>query len=214
MTDAGAQTGPQEVLTAGAATAIALSEIQPPLCQVLVVGPPALRSELHAQGISLFSNEGPCDAVVVAAHDGFDFAELRKAATAVRRGAGLFATGRDAVYPTADGLCPATGAVLAAIETASGQTATIIGKPEPPMFELARKQLGDCTPIAVVGDHIVADIAGAKRAGLAAILTLSGVTTRADLHDATTQPDLVVDDLLSLATLIETPTPTTHDIDG
>jgi len=55
----------------------------------------------------------------------------------VLRGADLIGAGRDATFPMPDGPWPATGAVLAAVETATGVTASTVGKPEPQLFQTA-----------------------------------------------------------------------------
>lgn len=77
-------------------------------------------------------------------------------------------TGRD-VFPSPSGSLPATGAILASIEVAGSVTATVIGKPEPFIFQIARDQLVGCRRVAVVRDHLVSDVAGSKRAGLEAV---------------------------------------------
>ena len=125
---------------------------------------------------------------------------MRAATRALANGAQLYAAGRDRVVPTADGPEPATGAILAAVETAAGITATVVGKPEPFMFELAREALPECKRVAVVGDNLASDIAGAKRSGLDAILVLTGTSTEADLRKADYAPDLVLASLAELAT--------------
>ena len=53
---------------------------------------------------------------------GFDYAELRDATQAALRGAYLLGSNRDATFPMPDGLWPGSGAMLAAVETASGRT--------------------------------------------------------------------------------------------
>ena len=75
-----------------------------------------------------------------------------------------------------DGAWPGTGAILAAVETASGATAEIGGKPEQPLFDLARERLGEAERVAMVGDRVSSDIEGGRRAGLETILVLSGAT--------------------------------------
>ena len=192
-----------DILTAGHTIAGVLRQRSPAVSRVLVVGPPALGDDLRSVGLETTDGRRglAVDAVVVGGHRGFDFNQLGAATVALRAGAPLYATGRDAVYPTPEGPQPATGALLAAIETAGGVAATVIGKPEPPMFRLARAALGEGASVAVVGDHLIADIAGAKRAGLDAVLVLSGVTARADVDPAPIAPDLVVDDLAGLARL-------------
>ena len=61
--------------------------------------------------------------MVVGGHDAFDYRELRIATQAVLRGAELIGTNRDASFPMPDGPWPASGAVLAAVETAAGRSA-------------------------------------------------------------------------------------------
>lgn len=190
-----------DVLTASA-TAAALLAGQERLAgaRVLAIGSQALRDEFAAAGFEIVAPDDAETArlVIVGGHDRFDYAELRAATRAVGSGAELFATGRDAFVPTADGREPATGAILAAIETATGATATVTGKPEPHMFAIARDLLADCGRIAVVGDNLATDIAGAKRAGIDAILVLSGATNAAELGRADIQPDLVLPTLADL----------------
>ena len=191
-----------DVLTSAAATARFLAS-QPHFRgnRALVIGSPALRREIEEAGFHIVppADAGRAELVVVGGHDRFDYAELQAATAAVVHGAELFATGRDPVVPAPDGPRPATGAILAAVETATGVTATIIGKPEPFVFEVARTSLTGCENVAVVGDNLASDIAGAKRSGLDAILVLTGTATEADLEQAALQPDLVLASLAELA---------------
>ena len=172
--------------------------------RALVIGPPVLHDEVSAAGFGLLACEDAAQAevVVVAGHEGFDHRELRAATAAVRNGARLFATGRDPVFPAPGGLEPATGAIVAAIETAGGVAAVVIGKPEPVIFEMAREALADCDRTAVIGDNLMSDIVGAKRAGLDAILVLTGVADQDDLERAALQPDLVFDSLASFSAAV------------
>jgi glycerol-1-phosphatase len=196
--------------------------------RALVLGPAALQHEVQAAGFELVGHDeaATAEVVVVGAHEGFDYAELRAATRALRaRGADgadgaddadgaagrdgtvrLFATGRDAIFPGEDGPWPATGAILAAVEIAGGTHAQIVGKPERIMFETARAALPGCQRIGVIGDHLISDIAGARRAGLASILVLTGVTSRADLERADIQPDLVLESVAALRPSL-TPSP-------
>jgi HAD superfamily hydrolase (TIGR01450 family) len=202
LAEIGIEARPADVLTSATAAARVAGGLKGlPNRRALVVGPPALQDEIREVGFELAPAGAGRDAavVVVGGHDRFDYDELRGATLAVRNGARLFATGRDAVFPTPDGLWPGTGAVLAAIETASGAQATVVGKPEPVIFEMAREALAGCMRIAVIGDNLVADIAGAKRAGLGAILVLTGTCGPADLARAAIRPDLVFDSLAAYA---------------
>jgi glycerol-1-phosphatase len=191
-----------DVLTSAAATARFLASREHFRDRrVLVVGAPALHREIAGVGFELVAQADArrAEIVVVGGHEGFDYAELQAATTAIAHGAALFATGRDAVVPTRDGPVPATGAILAAVETGTGVTAVVVGKPEPFVFEIARETLRDCERVAVVGDNLGSDVVGAKRAGLDAILVLTGTATREDLQHAPIRPDLVLPSLAELA---------------
>jgi HAD superfamily hydrolase (TIGR01450 family) len=168
-----------------------------------VIGSDALKQELRDEHLELVSADEArtAELVVVGGHSDFDFAELRAATQAVWNGALLYAAGRDRIVAGADGPEPATGAILAAVETATSVTATVIGKPEPYMFLIGRDLLRTRQRIAVVGDNLASDIAGAKRSGLEAILVLTGTSTRDDIATADYAPDLVLDSLADLARL-------------
>ncbi len=138
------------------------------------------------------------EVVLVSGHETFDYAELRAAAMAARDGAFLAATGRDPIMPMPDGLWPGTGAILAAIETASGKTAVTTGKPEPAIFEAALRAIGSPGRVAMIGDQLGTDIAGAQAAGLDGILVEAGTDSDRGAHDGKTTPDHRIDDLAGL----------------
>jgi HAD superfamily hydrolase (TIGR01450 family) len=137
--------------------------------------------------------------VLVAHSDQLVYDDLRNAALAVRRGAELLATSRDPTLPMPDGLWPGTGSILAAVETASGGRATIVGKPEPQLFYTALDRLGEGRTL-VVGDRLDSDVAAAAKAGLDAALVLTGGTTREEADAAEDPRPIAVAD--SLAKLV------------
>jgi HAD superfamily hydrolase (TIGR01450 family) len=201
LTEIGIPATAADVMTSAAVAACVAGSL-PGLAngRALVVGPPALHDEIKGAGFRLVACEEAREAGVVIAggHEGFNYRELRAATAAVLAGAQLLATGRDAVFPGPDGPWPATGAILAAIETAGGAAAVVVGKPEQIIFDIAREALAGCARIGVIGDHLSTDIEGAKRAGLDAVLVLTGATSLADLERALIPPDLVLDSLAAL----------------
>jgi 4-nitrophenyl phosphatase len=66
------------------------------------------------------------------------------------------------------------------------------------MFELAQEMLSSCQRIAVVGDNLASDVAGAKRAGLDAILVLTGASSEDDLDGSPYTPDVLLRSLADL----------------
>jgi HAD superfamily hydrolase (TIGR01450 family) len=195
----GFQASLAEVVTAGAAVQFLLAERGGGAA--FVVGSRALIDHVAAAGMRVV-NRTPfatrADVVVVGGHEDFDYEELKVATQAVLRGAELIGATRDATLPMPDGPWPATGPLLAAIETASGHRAgLIVGKPEPPMYEAARDRLGPGRTLAV-GDRLDVDVAGARRAGIDSALVLTGVTSRAEADAADPAPTHVADSLKAL----------------
>jgi len=188
------------VVTAGVVTARMAAERAGPGGRAFVAGAPGLKAAAAAAGLELVEGKAGRDAdvVLVSGHAEFDYAELLTTTLALRRGAALFATSRDPNLPMPDGLWPGTGAVLAAVETASGARAEIGGKPERHLFDAARELTGGAERVAMVGDRLASDIAGGHHAGLKTIFALSGVDSLADATEADPAPDFVIEDLSSL----------------
>ncbi len=136
--------------------------------------------------------------VVVSGHRGFDYEELLTAKLALDRGAALVATSHDPTMPMPGGEWPGTGSILAAVETASGRSAEIGGKPERHLFEMALAAIGGAGRVAMVGDRVSSDIEGGRRAGLETVLVLSGTSGREEAEAADPPPDHVLDDLAGL----------------
>ncbi len=187
-----------DVLSAGSATAAYMRRCHDLAGRTaFAIGPAAFKRELADVGLTLLEGEAgrTADFVAVAFHEGFDYRELLFACQAVRRGAPLYGSNRDPIFPMPDGPWPATGAVLAAVEVAGGRQATVVGKPEAPMIEVARGLLPAGARLAIVGDTLSSDILGGKRAGIATVLVLSGNTGEADLAASSIRPDHVLPSL-------------------
>jgi HAD superfamily hydrolase (TIGR01450 family) len=198
----GFQAAGDEVVTCGAALQYALAVRGGDAgATAFVVGAPALVEHVAEAGLRIVNNTEfatRADVVVVAAHDAFDYRELRIATQAVLRGAELIGVTRDRTFPMPDGPWPASGPLLAAVEEATGTTATLtVGKPERAMYDTARDRLGEGRYLAV-GDRIGTDVAGATRAGMDSALVLSGSTTSEEARLANPRPTLVADSLAAL----------------
>jgi HAD superfamily hydrolase (TIGR01450 family) len=196
----GLQASLEEVVTVGAAIQHVLAE-RGPGTGTYVIGSPAIYRHVVDAGRKIVNGtelEAMADVVVVADYDELRFSDLSGAIEAVLGGAEMIAAGRDRTYPTADGLSPGTGAVVAALEYATNRTARIVGKPDPQIFRTALDRMGDGRAL-VVGDRLDADLAGAAAADLDAAIVLTGVTSRPEAEAATDPaPVAIADDLHEL----------------
>jgi ribonucleotide monophosphatase NagD (HAD superfamily) len=137
----------------------------------------------------------------VAAHDDLHYDELRGAVQAVLAGAGLVCAGRDKTFPMPDGPWPGTGAIVAAVEEATGAVAVNVGKPAAQPFLTALDRLGADPSGAralVVGDRLDSDVAGARAAGLDGAIVLSGATSEAQARAADPAPVAIAPTLAEL----------------
>ena len=152
----------------------------------VVIGSPAVHNHVQAAGVRIVNGTtfaSRADVVVVAYHPDFHYAELREATQAAIRGAFMLGSNRDATFPMPDGLWPGSGAVLAAVETASGRTATIVGKPEPVLIQTALDRLGPGRAL-MIGDRVDADLGAAHAAGIDGAIVLTGAADRERAEEA------------------------------
>ena len=174
----GLQASVADVVTVGGAMQHLLAETRRGMT-VFVIGTPAMLEHVADAGLRVLNGTdlaSRAELVVVSATSEVDYSDLRNATLALHRGADFLATSRDATYPMPEGPWPGAGAILAAVETATGRTAPIVGKPEPQLFLTAIDRLGEGRTL-VVGDRIDTDVAAAAAAKLDSALVLSGGTS-------------------------------------
>jgi phosphoglycolate/pyridoxal phosphate phosphatase family enzyme len=191
----GIEAGPDGVVTSASPAARLLAgDGRTPTAYV--IGRDGVRAALAEAGVTVLEGSPERADFVVVGWDGdVGYEELRVATVLARRGACLVATNDDASYPAPDGeLWPGAGAILAAVETASGERATVVGKPHRPLFDEALERAGTGQAV-MVGDRVETDVVGAVRAGIDAVLVLSGASGRADLLDHDELPVAVGDDV-------------------
>jgi HAD superfamily hydrolase (TIGR01458 family) len=126
------------------------------------------------EGITL-SGDHPDYVLVGDLGEGFTYDRLNDAFRHLMDGAELLALQRNRYWRTQDGLSLDAGPFVAALEYASGKSATVVGKPEKGFFQLALEELGlESHEVAMVGDDAEADVAGARAAGLKGIQVKTG----------------------------------------
>ncbi len=166
--------------------------------RAMAIGTDSFHQEVARSGLTVVTDGGPVEVVLVAGHIDFNYRELRAATKAVFSGAHLFATNKDPTLPMPDGLWPGTGAIVAALEYATSATATVCGKPQRHLFDLGRARLGGEGRLAMIGDRLDSDIAGGRDAGLDTVLVLTGATDASILAKSDVHPDHVIESITGL----------------
>ena len=111
--------------------------------------------------------------------EAWDFATLNGAFHQLMGGADLVALQRDRYWQKGDALALDAGPFVAALEYATGKTATVTGKPSGSFFRAAVASLRTAgvtsgEGVVMVGDDIWGDVEGAHGAGLEAWLVRTG----------------------------------------
>lgn len=192
------------ILTSAEATAAFLGHEHAPGTAVYVVGDDGLHEAIAAHNFRII---GPAQVrageiapvVVVGLSKAATYEDLAMAAHLIEKGARFVGTNPDTSFPSEIGPLPGAGALLAAVEVSTGVTPLVIGKPGPVMFEEAITRLGgEADTIAMIGDRLSTDIAGANKVGLRTILVLSGISTRAEAEQGGIKPDYIFDDITAV----------------
>jgi 4-nitrophenyl phosphatase len=189
-----------EIFTSSQATALFLRQRSPDGARIFAIGEEGLQRPLTEAGFTL------CDLyqtgagyVVVGMDRGLSWDKLATATINIRAGAIFVGTNPDLTLPTEHGITHGNGAILAALQAATGIAPVIIGKPEPTMYQQALPKLQSHPAITVaIGDRLETDILGAVRAGLPSALVLTGVSKRSDLETLSYQPTWVLDSIVEI----------------
>jgi 4-nitrophenyl phosphatase/NagD protein len=190
----------EKIFPSGEATAIYLTK-QKPNAHLYVVGTPSLEKEFSSNGFTLVEDKP--DYVVLGFDTTLTYEKIWKLCNLVREGTPYIATHPDINCPTEDGFMPDIGAMIAMIKSSTGRDPDIIvGKPYPPLLEALAERTGfPLSQLTMVGDRLYTDIAMGK-AGIKTVLVLSGEAKRDDIQDAPHNPDLVVENVAELLSLI------------
>jgi len=170
----GVQAATDEVLTPLEILGRVLDSHVGPASRVLAIGGPELEAAVVDGGHHLVPVGKYRDAQAVVVGNDFEFSyeRLTAAARAVAGGAAFLTPNLDPRLPVeGDDFLPGCGAIVEAVAAAGCVRPLVVGKPEPPLFELAlaRMQL-EPAEAAMVGDSVDSDIRGARRVGLTAVL--------------------------------------------
>lgn len=171
-----------------------------PAADLFVIGEASVQDELRRAGFRLTEHPKEIEVVVACFDRTFDYRKLRIAFDAIRAGARFVATNRDAYCPTPDGGLPDCGAIIAAIETATGRLVEeVVGKPSAIMGAALVERLGvPASECLIAGDRPETDIAMGIASGMATALVLTGVTRPEGAEAVRPHPDFIVERLEQL----------------
>ncbi|WP_182353168.1 HAD-IIA family hydrolase [Flaviflexus huanghaiensis] len=159
-----------------------------------VVGEAGLTTALYEENF-IMTNANP-DFVILGETRTYSFEAITTAIRLIQAGARFIATNPDATGPSAEGDLPATGAVAAMVEKATGRTPFFLGKPNPIMLRYGLNRMGAHSEnTSIVGDRMDTDILAGIEAGLRTHLVLTGSTHRDDIAKFPFRPEFVHDSI-------------------
>ncbi|MFC4986707.1 HAD-IIA family hydrolase [Saliphagus infecundisoli] len=204
LDDMGIEASPDDIVTGASVTAAYVSESSPDATAFLV-GEEPLREEFKRADVTLTDDPGTATVLVVGKDQSFDFDTLTAAARVLDEGAAFVATNLDRRSPTASGVVPGTGAIVAAVAATSGREPDIVaGKPHDPVIETTLWLL-DLPPSAclMIGDNPETDVAMGKRAGMTTVLIESGLESSDVSATDGDGPDYVLETMASIGDVLD-----------
>jgi NagD protein len=174
---------------------------QIPSGSAYVIGESSMHEALDAVGYRE-STRSP-DYVVVGETWSYSFDEIARAIQFIEKGSSFVATNPETTSATPDGSLPGCGALTALIQSATGVSPYVVGKPNPVMIRDALNILGAHSGSTImVGDRMDTDIQSGTEAGVETILVLSGVTQSDDVTNFAYRPSHVTQSVADLVDLV------------
>ncbi|MEK5381837.1 TIGR01457 family HAD-type hydrolase [Niallia sp. FSL W8-0635] len=184
-----------EVFTSAMASANYIAE-KSPEANVFMIGEEGLRQALEDKSLKLITDSNNVDYVVAGLDQQITYEKLTVACLAVRNGASFIITNGDTALPSERGLLPGNGAITSVISVSTQQQPVVIGKPEAIIVSQAIKLLNlPKEDVLMVGDNYQTDILAGINANMDTLLVHTGVTTKEQLGEYSTQPTYTMDSL-------------------
>lgn len=201
LTRLGFDVGIENILTSTIAT-IRYLLTERPGRTVYPVAVPDVVEEMRAAGVHLTDSDP--DIVVLTFDTSITYEKINNAFHFLRSGAELIATHPDDLCPTEDSYDIDIGPFIRLFEQMCQTHATVIGKPNRLMLEMAAREMGvDPQETVMVGDRLYTDIEMAVRAGTQSILVLSGETDMAMAEAWDKSPSAIVGSVDEIPAMVE-----------
>lgn len=199
----GMQVNPRSIFSSSTATASYLLDQYGSGTSIHVVGSKGLICTLREAGFNLTHGEDEPQGNITAVIAGMDleinYQKIKIAMRLILNGAAFVATNTDGAYPTSEGINPATGMVIGALQSSSGVTPYVVGKPHMAIFKAALNELGaKPKETLMVGDRLDTDILGANQIGIHSAAVLTGITSHKEIGESTIKPDFIFENINTL----------------
>ena len=148
-----------------------------------------------------FENKNP-EFVLLGYDTEVTYTKLKKGALFIQNGVPYYATHADNFCPTSEGKIPDAGAFIKLFETTLGIIPTVFGKPEKTMAQFITDGSQNLDDYVLIGDRLYTDFKMANSIGLNFICVLTGETTRENLENSTEWPELVVDSVKDIISMV------------
>ena len=175
LRELGVEAGSEDVVTSGQAAARMLVERLGPGARVALLGGPGLEQPLRAVDLVPVRVEEEAEAVVSGYGPTVLWGDIMRAGVRIRDGLWWVASNSDMTIPTEFGVAPGHGVLVDTLRRFTGVEPDIAGKPARALFAETLRRVSGSAPL-MVGDRLDTDIAGARAAGMASLLVLTGVT--------------------------------------
>ena len=189
-----------DILTSTEATCRFIRERRPD-ARVYALATPEVTEEIRSSGVCLA--HGDPNTVMLTFDTTIDYRKINCGYHCIREGAELIATHPDDVCPTEDSYDVDIGPFIRLYESLAGIKATVIGKPNRLMLDMAASEMGiSPDDVIMIGDRLSTDIRMAEDAGTRSILVLSGETDREMLSRSDIHPTFVIDSVAGVFSIL------------
>jgi len=159
---------------------------------VYPLGTQGFVKEITHDGIRI--NEKDPDIVLLAFDTSITYEKINNTYQFLIKGKELIATHPDDLCPTEKGYDIDIGPFIRMFEDMTGTKATVIGKPNRLMVEMAAETMNvDPKGMVMVGDRIYTDMQMAVDSGIRSVMVLTGEAKRSDLEGSGIVPTAIVE---------------------
>jgi len=198
LVNAGLNVNENEIISAGIAGISYLKQIGSPSCHLYL-------NNTLIKEYSIFNKKNIKKKYVIIGdrENNWNYNDINDIFNLLMNGCKLIALHKGKYFQKKNNLNVDIGSIVSAIEYSSDKKATIIGKPSKKFFRIAIESLGlKPNNVAMIGDDLFSDIEGAKSYNINTILVKTGKFRQNVLDKNLIKPDLIIESIDELNSLI------------